>query len=243
MKISYYTKIAAVISKSFIAGLYFFCLYMTKKQITSINKVNLKIMKKVRNQLLIISLSILFTTGAFAQKFHYGVKAGANFAVQSEIADYFNNSDIRTGLNVAAFGNYHFNDHISLQAEVGYDQKGGKSEDVTAKYDYLSVPVLFKYSLGKSDQTAMKFNINLGPYAAFLLNAEMEQNDQTIDMKDATKDFEAGAILGFGMKYPVGNDHIIFDLRMGLGLTNFSDVESQEDSSNKYIGISLGYEF
>jgi len=198
---------------------------------------------KKQNVLLILGLSLFITIGAQAQKFHYGVKAGANFAVQSEIADYFNNSDIRTGLNVAAFGNYHFNDHISLQAEIGYDQKGGKSEDVTAKYDYLTVPVLFKYSLGKSDQTAMKFNINLGPYASYLLNAELEMNDDTFDLKDATKDFEAGAILGFGMKYPVGNDHIILDLRLGLGLTNFSDVESAEESSNKYVGISLGYEF
>lgn len=89
----------------------------------------------------------------------------------------------------------------------------------------------------------MKFNINLGPYAAFLLKADLETNDQTLDMKDATKDFEAGASIGLGMNYPVGNDHLIFDLRMGLGLTNFSDVESQEDSSNKYLGISLGYEF
>lgn len=198
---------------------------------------------KKQNVVFILSLSLFISMGAQAQKIHYGLKAGANFAVQSEIADYFNNSDIRTGLNIAAFGNYHFTDRIALQAEVGYDQKGGKSDDLTAKYDYLSIPVLFKYSLGKSDQTAMKFNINLGPYAAFLLKADLETEDQTIDVKDATNDFEAGAILGFGMKYPVGNDHIIFDLRMGLGLTNFSDLESQEDSSNKYIGISLGYEF
>lgn len=198
---------------------------------------------KKQNVLLILSLSLFISIGAQAQKFHYGLKAGTNFAVQSEIADYFNNSDIRTGLNVAAYGNYNFTDHISLQVELGYDQKGGKSEDVTAKYDYLSLPVLFKYSLGKSDQTAMKFHINLGPYAAYLLNAEYEMDGNTVDIKDATKDFEAGAILGFGMKYPVANDHITLDLRLGLGLTNYSDVEGIEESSNKYVGISLGYEF
>lgn len=200
-------------------------------------------MKKLNQIVLLLSLSLLMSTGAWAQKVYYGIKAGANFAVQSEIADYLNNSDIRTGLHVGAFANYNFNDRISLQAEIDYDQKGGKSEDVISKFDYLTVPVLFKYSLGKSDQTAFKFNINLGPYAAYLLNAEYDLEGKTIDLKEATKDFEAGAILGFGMKYPVKNDHVVLDLRLGLGLTNYSDMEGQESSSNKYISLSLGYEF
>jgi len=198
---------------------------------------------KKQNVLFMLTLSLLFSVGTYAQGFHYGVKAGANFAVQSEIADYFNNSDIRTGLQVGAFGNYHFNNKIALQLEANYDQKGGKSDDVTAKYDYLSVPVLFKYSLGKSDQTALKFNVNIGPYAAFLLNAEYDVDGNTADVKDSTKDFEAGAILGFGMSYPVGKNHVILDLRMGLGLTNYSDIDYMEESCNKYIGLSLGYEF
>lgn len=198
---------------------------------------------KKQNVLLILSLSLFISMGAQAQKIHYGFKAGTNFAVQSEIADYFNNSDIRTGLNVAAFGNYNFTDHMSLQLELAYDQKGGKSEELTAKYDYLSLPVLFKYSLGKSDLTAMKFHINIGPYAAYLLNAAYDMDGNAVDIKDATHDFEAGAILGFGMKYPLANDHITLDLRLGLGLTNYSEVEGIEESSNKYVGISLGYEF
>ena len=112
---------------------------------------------------------------------------------------------------------------------------------MTAKYDYLSIPILFKYSLGKSDATALRFNINAGPYAAFLLNAEYESEGNTIDMNDQTENFEAGAILGFGLKYPVANDHITLDLRMGLGLTSFDKNDS--DPKNKYIGLSLGYEF
>jgi len=197
-------------------------------------------MKTLRKTLL-IALTLTITTGVFSQKVHYGIKAGSNFAVQSEIADYFENNQIRVGLSAGVFGNYAINKTMQLQAEVNYDQKGAKSEDVTAKYDYISVPLLFKYSLGKSDHTALKFNVNLGPYAAFLLNSELELEDQTIDMADETENFEAGAILGFGMKYPVGNNHLLLDLRMGLGLTNFD--KENEEPNNKYIGLTLGYEF
>ncbi len=198
-------------------------------------------MNSLRKQILVITLSLIVSMGAFAQKVHYGVKAGANFAVQSEIADYASNSNIRTGLSVGAFGNYSLNEKMALQAELNYDQKGGKSDEATAKYDYLSVPVLFKYSLGKSDKTALKFNVNLGPYAAFLLQSEVEIGDQTIDMKDQTENFELGGILGFGMKYPVGKQNIVLDLRMGLGFTQFDKVNSTPN--NKYIGLTLGYEF
>lgn len=198
-------------------------------------------MRNFKKQVLMATLVVLMTLGATAQKVHYGLKAGTNFAVQSEIADYFDNNDIRVGLSAGIFGNYSFNDNIQLQAELNYDQKGAKSDDLTAKYDYLSVPVLFKYSLGKSDLTALRFHVNAGPYAAFLLNAEYKANGNTIDMNDQTENFEAGAILGFGLKYPVASDHITFDIRMGLGLTSFDKNES--DPNNKYIGLSLGYEF
>ncbi|NPD45402.1 MULTISPECIES: porin family protein [unclassified Lentimicrobium] len=198
-------------------------------------------MNNLKKQALVITLSLIVSLGAFAQKAHYGVKAGANFAVQSEIADYANNNNIRTGLTVGVFGNYTLNDKVSFQAELNYDQKGGKTDDATLKYDYLSVPVLFKYSLGKSDKTALKFNVNLGPYAAFLLQSEVEISDQTIDMKDQTEDFELGGILGFGMKYPVGKQNLVLDLRMGLGFTQFDKVDSTPN--NKYIGLTLGYEF
>ncbi len=198
-------------------------------------------MKTLKIRTLVIAIALLATVSTYAQNFHYGIKAGANFAVQSEIANYFDNNNIRTGFSVGAFSNYGINNWLTLQAEVNYDQKGGKSEGIINKYDYLTVPVLAKFSLGKSDKTALKFNLNLGPYAGFLLNAESEIEGTTIDVKDNTENLEFGAIAGFGMKYPIADNNIVFDLRMGLGLTSFDKNDS--DPSNKYIGITLGYEF
>lgn len=196
-------------------------------------------MKNIRT-LTLVALFLALSLSSMAQKIHYGIKAGANFAVQSEIADYFQNNNIRTGLHLGVFSNYSVNNQIQLQLEANYDQKGGKSDIYIAKYDYVSVPLLFKYSLGKSDQTALRFNVNAGPYAAFLLKSEIEKNEETTDLSEQTENFEAGAILGFGMKYPVGKNNLILDLRLGLGLTDFDKTNSEPN--NKYIGISLGYE-
>ena len=198
-------------------------------------------MKTLKIKSLVISLALLISVSVSAQNFHYGVKAGANFAVQSEIANYFDNNNIRTGLSVGAFGNYEINNWFSLQAEANYDQKGGKSENTVNKYDYITVPVLAKFSLGKSDKTKLKFNLNVGPYAGFLLGAESEVEDVTVDLKDNTENFEIGAIAGFGMKYPIANNNIVFDLRLGLGLNSYDKNDS--DPSNKYVGVTLGYEF
>ena len=190
-------------------------------------------------------LSLMVTTGIFAQDFHYGLKGGVNLAVQSQLADYYDNSDIRAGLSAGVFGNLVFDNGFALQTEVNYEQKGGKKDDVTMKYDYISVPVLAKYSLGKSDRTALKFNINAGPFASFLVNAENEiDNDgvkSTIDMNDETKNAELGAILGFGMEYPIGDNSLTFDIRLNLGLNAFDKDNS--DQYNKYVGITLGYQF
>jgi len=198
-------------------------------------------MKTLKIKSLALAITLLISGVSFAQNFHYGIKAGTNFAVQSEIADYFQNNNIRTGLSAGAFGNMDINNWLNLQAEVNYDQKGGKTETSTLKYDYLTVPVLAKFSLGKSDNTKLKFNINAGPYAGFLLNAETEIEDVTTDIKDNTEEFEFGVIAGFGIKYPIANNNIVLDLRMGLGLTSYDKIDT--DPNNKYIGITLGYEF
>jgi hypothetical protein len=191
-------------------------------------------MNSLKIKILLLSLALLISAGINAQEFHYGITAGLNFAVQSEIAEYYENDNIRTGLHIGVFGNMVLKNNFSLQGEINYEQKGGKEDGNIRKYDYISVPVLVKYSLGKSDQT--KFNINAGSYAGYLINAETEVEDVTTDIKDNSKDFELGAILGFRMKYPIANNNIVFDLFMGIGFTDFD--KNNSDPKNKYIGIS-----
>lgn len=201
----------------------------------------MKTMGKITLTFVLLSTMI----GLNAQNFKFGVQAGTNFAVQSQIGNYYNNSDIRTGLHAGIFGNYSFNESVSLQTEISYDQLGSKTETIKNNFDYITVPVLFKYSLGKSWKTPLRFNIYTGPYVGFLINAESinetSEVSETTDMKDFTNKTEFGLISGLGIKYPVNNHNILFDLRLGLGFTPVDKVNYEP--KNKYIGLSLGYEF
>lgn len=198
-------------------------------------------MKTINMKAVLVMISVLLAVSVNAQKLHYGVKAGTNFAVQSQVADYANNSEIRVGFTAGAFGNYSLSNVLSLQAEINYDQKGGKSDEIESRYDYISVPVLLKYSLGKSDNTPIRFNINAGPYAGYLLKAETEYEGNTTDLIDDSESMEFGAVAGFGMEYPIANNCITLDLRLSLGLTGY--VKDNSTPKNKYVGLTLGYQF
>ncbi len=202
-------------------------------------------MKTMKMRTISLLAALMLTVGAMAQEFHYGVNAGTNLAVQSELTDYYNNDQIRAGLHAGITGRLAWQNGFELQTELNYEQKGSKSDTYTAKYDYISLPVLAKYSLGKSEHTALRFNINAGPMVSYLVNSEIEMNDEiggnTIDMKDRSKDFEFGGILGFGMAYPISDGNLTFDIRLGLGFTAYDDADN--NPKNKYVGFSIGYEF
>ena len=192
-----------------------------------------------------IGLVLSLTFSVNAQKFSYGIKAGSTFAVQSETGNLYNNDDIKAGLHFGALGSLSLTDKLKLQTEVNYEQKGSAYDNITNSYEYISVPVLAKLSLGKSLKTPLHFNIYAGPYAAFLINAESEISDiesgGTIDKNDDTKNTEIGLVGGFVVSYPVNTSNIFLDFRFDLGLTEFDKTDT--DLRNKCFGISLGLEF
>jgi len=200
---------------------------------------------KTTRSIFFLLCTILSVGTISAQKFSFGVQAGSNFAVQSQIGDYYNNEDIRIGLHSGVFTKYALKNKVSIQAEINYDQLGSYSADVKNSYDYLNIPVLINYSLGKSDLTTLNFDLYAGPYAGYLLKAESHTKtseiDQTTDQKDNTNKFTGGVILGFGLRYPVKNQNILLDIRLGLGLEPVD--KNNYEPKNKYIGLSLGYQF
>lgn len=179
-----------------------------------------------------------------AQNFKYGVQLSSIFSVQSEIGDIYDNSNIRSGIGVSAFGTYALNDRFSLQAEVGFDQKGSKTDEVNNKYDYLSIPVLASYNLDKGKKTPWKLDFYAGTYLSFLTDAKQEFDNaeiKDIDMYDNSNNTEFGLLSGFAYRYPVKNNNLLVNLRFGMGLTAFDKKDS--DPKNKFMSLGIGYEF
>ncbi len=202
-------------------------------------------MKKQNLKNLLIMLLLGLGLSSQAQSLHYGIKGGTNFAVQSDIADYYNNRDIRVAMQAGVFGNYAFSENIILQAEALYEQMGSENSSVINKYDYISVPVIMKYNMGESLRTPLFFNFHTGVSVAYLLNAESEikakESMGTIDLKKDSKEIQFGTLLGIGMSYPLDKSAINLDLRLELGLTDYSELLANQ--KNKLVSLSLAYQF
>jgi long-subunit fatty acid transport protein len=200
-------------------------------------------MKKLNLNVLILALLVAIAAPASAQKMHYGITAGTNFAVQSGIAEYYDNSNIRTGLHAGLTGSYDLTDHMSLRTELTYDQKGNHSDNFTEAFDYISLPVLYDYSFGKTYHTNMQVHLNVGPYVSYLVNAKnmvtVDGIDQTTDLTDHTHKAEMGAIMGVGLVQPLGKHALTMDLRLNLGLTRFA--MDDDESHNKMVSLAVGY--
>ena len=200
-------------------------------------------MKKLKMIGLLVAVALTFSVPAEAQKFHYGIKAGANFAVQSGVAAYYDNSNILVGGHYGLAGSYNLNKNMMLEAELNYNNEGSHNSTVTQKFNYLSLPVLYDYSFGKVTDGKMTIHLNIGPSISYLLDAE-----QTIDNNGSktTSDLTSGlhraqlsGIIGVGLMEPVGKHFVTFDLRLNVAATNFKADDNQ--SHNKMIGVYLGY--
>lgn len=127
-------------------------------------------MKKV-----ILSLALLagVTGAAHAQGLKLGLKGGFNGSTFSGTDS--DGSEYKAGFAAGGLINYGFTDHLSVQGELLYSQKGASQDfDVagttnTAKITlgYIDVPILLKYTLG-DDGKGLFFEV--GPQGSFIIN-------------------------------------------------------------------------
>lgn len=200
-------------------------------------------MKKIIKLSVIVSM-VFFCQNLHAQKFNYGIQAGANFAVQSELGAIYNNNDFNTGLSIGVFSNYNLSDAFALQLEFSYDEKGSQTDDVKNNYNYISIPLLAKYTLYNEPNSSIILDCYGGPYAAFLLDAKQSYENSENEDKDLaynTNSADFGLQYGFMAKYPLNESNLLLNLKFGLGLTSYDDIN--KDLRNKYVSLSLGYEF
>lgn len=161
----------------------------------------------------------------YAQGVSLGIKGGLNMA--SIIGADAGSPNMKSGL---VGGTYAAIDlmFVDIQPEVLYSQKGVK-QDVTVHYNYLEIPVLFKFPLGK----IIVPSIYTGPYFGMLINANIEG----VDIKDGLKSNDLGLVFGVDVKTPL---KLSVDARYTMGLTSFDDA-GVYDVKNSVISLMIGY--
>ena len=176
----------------------------------------------------------------------YGAKGGLNLAniVGNDAGDANN----YIGFNVGFFVEIPVTDKLIFQPEILYSAQGSKSDgiidgynvDATLKFNYINVPLMFKY------QVANKFSLEAGPYIGFLTSAKLKFDveglgSDTVDMKDDVKSTDFG--IGVGMNYEF-SDVIFANARYQGGLTEIGDSEAGGNSvKNSVFQIGLGFRF
>lgn len=149
---------------------------------------------------------------------------------------------------------YKVNNKFFIKCGLGFEQKGTKysyTVDVGGgliintsnylTYNYLHLPVLAKFKLGKKEN----FYFNFGNYAGYLLSGsnrtivsgEGNDSDQKHPLQlQNIQRFDYGLSIGGGFDVPITtNNNIIFDLRYDFGLIT--------DAKFQTFNLTIGYEF
>jgi len=182
----------------------------------------------------------------------FGVKGGVNFS-NINTNDSSNNKAI-TGLNFGVFAKLPITQSFAIQPEMYFTTKGSELTyqsvfvDGTAQFDlnYIEVPVLAVFKITKN------FNVQLGPYASYLVNANVKNVsdvnfnfENNIDSGDFTK-FDTGIAAGvefeaksfsLGVRYNLGLV-TVGEEKTYLG-TNYVFPDGKNSVLNVYLSYSL----
>jgi hypothetical protein len=192
-----------------------------------------------------------------------GAKGGGTLNTVSGNTPTGTEKNMTFGYQFGAAVNYGFNQTFSLQPEVVFNQKGGKTASTaTSDYtqmsaNYLEIPVLAKAQFGGEK---FKGFVVLGPYAGYWAGGRNKtsvlgtESKESIDFDNDIDDdgykqnrIDLGINGGLGMQYAIGRGNIFLDARYGFGLFDTNKYKTEPDGyksqSNRSVEVSLGYMF
>ena len=209
---------------------------------------------------LLIAIFLIIASQANAQ-LSLGFRGGANATTM----DFTNNPEFRLqkplrrlGFQGGLFLQYSNSPHVGLQGEFNFTQKGwAEATNTTTNTQYQRLINYFEFVtlthifIGKGK---FRFIINIGPYAAYALNATEWTKDMSSgievsnpyvfnDGDDNRLDY--GLLAGAGVEYVFSFGTIHLEGRYSMGLGNISNIKTtaSELSQNRVISITIGYAY
>ena len=190
---------------------------------------------KTLKQFIIVFLMLGMCIAANAQNFSYGVQGSVNFTdlTLKSASGKDQLTGANTGFGFGALLGYRFNDHISLDMEAMYVQKGGTqmangaNPNIDISMSVLEIPVLLKAAFGNSFRPYVK----AGPALGFILNSEAQAelggvvqgqalNTYKADLGDVLKNVDFSVVLGAGISFAWGHSQVFIEGRYNLGMVD-----------------------
>lgn len=199
--------------------------------------------------MLLISASQL-TFSQLKNDFKFGIKGGVNFTNINTNNTSENKS--LTGVNFGIFAKLPITSSFAIQPEMYFTTKGSELTyqsvfvDGTAQFDlnYIEVPVLAVFKITN------KFNVQLGPYASYLVNSNVKNVsdinfnfEDNIDSGDFTK-FDTGVAAGLefeGKSFSLGVRYNFGLITVGEEKTYFGTNYIFPDGKNSVLNVYLSY--
>ena len=187
-------------------------------------------MKTLRNLSLLVSavaISVISFTDAQAQYARAGIKGGLNLS--NLYVDQADDDQARIGWHAGFYGQLFASEAFAIQPEVNFSTKGTgvtRIDATSARYEskfnlsYIDIPILAVFKLGGVAE------IHAGAYWAYLLGAEIRNNDRnpdneftTID-RDNFDDWDYGLVGGIGFNL---GDGAQLGVRYNYGLNEIAE--------------------
>lgn len=189
----------------------------------------------------------------------HGIRAGLNLSTLHNEYEGFN-FDYKFGPSIGYFRKYFIGNHVSLQFEIGYTNKGEKNSmkiysdhtllyhnEYTITMHYAELPILFSYQFGK-------LGVLLGPGIGVFLAGKTKYEDKSPG--ERTHSFESkledinradiGLILGGYYYFELFGKNLLFDFRYNRGMTNINkntDYYIETKEMHRVFSFTIGYVF
>lgn len=174
------------------------------------------------------------------RKFGYGLKIGLN------VADYTNSRGTpRYGLYGGAFVDYNFHRLFGMETGLFYSQQGSNSVSESGyigftqhKFDYLSIPIYFKYYLIPG------FRIFAGPQASIMISAKRnyrtDEGSWTVANMKGVNNYDLSVVAGVGYNFSFGLD-LGVSFTYGLSQLKINSVGGKHNTS--MVRVTAGWRF
>jgi hypothetical protein len=178
----------------------------------------------------------------------FGLKSGLN--ISTFYGDDTEGLDSKLGFVGGFFISYQSKNLFILQPEVSYTTKGAtakiESVNFTLAYDYVEIPILFKFEFPLDDNPSIKPAVFAGPFVSYKTkakiivsaNGKMEE-DGINSVAPRDYGFQIGGALGLNLgKYELG-----FDVRYIHGITSVDTSVNSFDIKNRVINLNVYFCF
>ena len=141
-------------------------------------------------------------------------------------------------------------DHVAVQPEILYTQKGAELEAGTNPFEYrcsyVEVPLLWKLTFAGRD-AAFRPHLYAGPFAGVKVGAQLEtyrdrgqEESDEVNLPSA-RGIDAGVAAGVEADLSVGPGRILIDVRYEQSLVNAMTTGTKV--RHRVVSVLLGYAF